>query len=159
MSKEMLELADRLENHVVSRLPGSAPVVENGAWQMMLDAAKMLRASAVAEPVRKSMWQQPQYDPELSLLGAVKEMAASLPDAHPAPAAPVPADQVKCGPMDEDEWKDQRIASLEAYVAQLKEQLVAASLPAPEAAPTIDNVPSCGQENDYRRAKTEAAKD
>lgn len=43
---EALTLADRMENHVVSRLPAKAPVVENGAWQMMLDAAKIIRALA-----------------------------------------------------------------------------------------------------------------
>lgn len=32
------------------------------------------------------------------------------------------SDQVRCGPMGEDDWKDQRIASLEAYIAQLKDQ-------------------------------------
>lgn len=38
-----LDLAARMEKHVRARLPGSAPVIENGAWQMMLDAAKALR--------------------------------------------------------------------------------------------------------------------
>jgi len=32
-------------------------------------------------------------------------------------------DQLHAGPMGEDEWKDQRIASLEAYIAQLKDEL------------------------------------
>lgn len=36
-------------------------------------------------------------------------------------------------------------------------EIALASLPAPAAAPTIDDVPSCGQENDYRRAKPAAA--
>jgi hypothetical protein len=37
-----------------------------------------LRSPAVGgKKLHKSMWQQPEYDPELSLLGAVKEMAAS----------------------------------------------------------------------------------
>lgn len=45
---EMLALADRMEHHVVSRLPGSEPVIKNGAWQMMLDAAALLRLAAQA---------------------------------------------------------------------------------------------------------------
>ncbi|MGX9443848.1 hypothetical protein ACWX0K_14900 [Nitrobacteraceae bacterium UC4446_H13] len=32
-------LAQRLREHVTSRLSGSEPVIKNGAWQMMLDAA------------------------------------------------------------------------------------------------------------------------
>ncbi len=38
-----LLLADRMEQHVRARLPGPSPVIENGAWQMMLDAATALR--------------------------------------------------------------------------------------------------------------------
>ena len=45
-TNELLALADRMETHVVSRLPGSEPVVTNGAWQMMLDAATALCAAA-----------------------------------------------------------------------------------------------------------------
>jgi hypothetical protein len=50
MADQMLELADRMERHVISRLPGSAPVVDNGAWQMMLDAARLLRFAAGRRP-------------------------------------------------------------------------------------------------------------
>lgn len=46
MATEMRALADRMERHVVSRMPGSAPGVPNGAWQMMLDAARLLRLAA-----------------------------------------------------------------------------------------------------------------
>jgi len=38
-------------------------------------------------------------------------------------------DEMKCGPMNEADWKDQRIASLEAYIAQLKAALPAQGEP------------------------------
>ena len=37
------ELANCLENHVISRLPGTKPIIENGAWAMMLEAAVRIR--------------------------------------------------------------------------------------------------------------------
>lgn len=43
------DLVARLRSHVRSRLSGSAPVLSNGAWEMMLEAAdeiKRLRAEA-----------------------------------------------------------------------------------------------------------------
>jgi hypothetical protein len=38
----------------------------------------------------------------------------------PQPAAISNSDLVRCGPMDENDWKDQRIQSLEDYIAELK---------------------------------------
>jgi hypothetical protein len=38
-------------------------------------------------------------------------------------------DEMKCGPVSEADWKDQRIASLEAYIAQLKAALPAQGEP------------------------------
>lgn len=39
MSTAQAPLKQRLRDHVTSRLPGSEPIIKNGAWQMMLDAA------------------------------------------------------------------------------------------------------------------------
>jgi len=50
-STERLALADRMEKHVRSRLVGQNPDIPNSAWQMMLDAAVMLRATRRDEPV------------------------------------------------------------------------------------------------------------
>jgi hypothetical protein len=38
----------------------------------------------------------------------------------PQPAAISNSDLMRCGPMDENDWKDQRIQSLEDYIAELK---------------------------------------
>ena len=50
-----------------------------GCWRTMFCAA-LSNTSTLHPP--KSMWQRPEYDPERSLLDAVKEMAAS-PDSSP----------------------------------------------------------------------------
>lgn len=41
---KLREVAERMRNHVRSRLPGRAPAIENGAWQMMLDSADNMDA-------------------------------------------------------------------------------------------------------------------
>src|SRR5688500_13091974 len=53
--EEILELADRMENHVTDRGGPSKdihgnPVLPNGAWSMMLEAAKVLRSVALPAP-------------------------------------------------------------------------------------------------------------
>jgi len=46
-------------------------------------------------------------------------------------------DEMKCGPMSDADWKDQRIASLEAYIAQIK-----AALPSSPAPATTGDIPT-----------------
>lgn len=95
----MAEIINRLRNHVRSRLPGTAPQIENGAWQMMLDAADRIEElEAEKQSIRtalmallstsKSVGMRVQVD--ITLDRDRYEIYSGLAWDHPTPFAELP---------------------------------------------------------------------